>query len=156
MVTYLALAGAGHFTGALLFYFFHRCIFHGPLRRWPILRDWARIHADHHRNPEDPGAFFFPWWANLMIWSLAVGLFLVSPATGAGLFSFFGLYIYRHRQAHLSSKSRWATHHQSHHYIAPRSNFSAAWPIIDWAFGTYEHFSPQIVEHAVSRRRSRL
>ena len=86
MVTLLALAGAGHFAGALLFYSFHRFIFHGPLGKAPILRRWRAIHIQHHRSPLEPGAFFFPWWANVAIWTLAAALVFVSPAFGLGMF----------------------------------------------------------------------
>ena len=156
MVTLLALAGAGHASGALLFYSFHRFIFHGPLGRLPVLRHWRSIHTRHHRRPHDPGAFFFPWWANISIWAAAVALFLVSPAFGGGMISFFCLYAYRHRQAHLGSTRRWAIHHQSHHYLSPKANFSGSWPIIDRLFGTYEPYSKEIVRHAIRRRERRL
>ena len=155
MITSIALAGAGHLFAALLFYFFHRCIFHGPLGRWPILRNWAAIHTAHPRAPDEPGAFFFPWWANVAVWAFAGVLFALHPAFGAGMFSFFALYAYRHRRAHLGSKSRWAVHHQSHHYVVPRANFSGTWPVLDRVFGSYEPISPEIVEHGINRRQNR-
>ena len=134
----LLLFAVGHFYGAYMFYFFHRYIFHGPLGRYPLLRQWRAIHANHHRNPNDPGTFFFPWWVNLTIWALAAGLFFVAPAFSLGLVSFFAYYAYRHRAAHVGANTRSGRHHRSHHYGKPSANFSGAYPFIDRIFGTYE------------------
>lgn len=151
MITSLALATAGHFSAALLFYFFHRCIFHGPLGKWPVLKKWAAIHAAHHRSPHDPGAFFFPWWANTIIWALTVALCFASLAFGVGMLSFFVLYSYRHRAAHLGSRKRWARHHLTHHYAAPNSNFSGSYPFIDKLFNTHQGIHPEWLEHQINR-----
>lgn len=124
--------------GALLFYAFHRFIFHGPLGKFPVLRDWKAIHTQHHASPEDPGSFFFPWWANAIIWIGTAALLAVVPAFSLGLFSFFGLYAYRHRKAHLGAETPWARHHRSHHYRVTRANFSGSYPVIDKIFGTYK------------------
>ena len=134
----LLLFAVGHFYGAYMFYFFHRYIFHGPLGRYPLLRQWRAIHANHHRNPNDPGTFFFPWWVNLTIWALAAGLFFVAPAFSLGLVSFFAYYAYRHRAAHVGANTRSGRHHRSHHYGNPNANFSGAYPFIDKIFGTYK------------------
>ena len=134
----LALFAAGHVLGAMLFYCFHRFIFHGPLGKYPILKDWKALHTRHHAQPEDPGSFFFPWWANAIIWIGTGALLAVAPAFSLGMFSFFGVYAYRHRRAHLGSNARWARHHRSHHYSAPRANFSGSYPVIDRIFGTYK------------------
>jgi sterol desaturase/sphingolipid hydroxylase (fatty acid hydroxylase superfamily) len=128
----------GHAIGALLFYSFHRLIFHGPLGEYPILNDWKQIHTNHHAHPEDPGHFFFPWWANAIIWIGTAALIAVTPAFAVGMFSFFGVYAYRHRRAHLGSEARWARHHRSHHYRVTKANFSGSYPIIDKLFGTYK------------------
>jgi sterol desaturase/sphingolipid hydroxylase (fatty acid hydroxylase superfamily) len=128
----------GHFFGAYMFYFFHRYIFHGSLGKYPLLKQWRLIHTKHHRNPNDPGSFFFPWWANLLIWVLAAGLFFVSSAFAIGLASFFAYYAYMHRSAHVGADTRSGRHHRSHHYGKANANFSGAYPFIDKLFGTYE------------------
>jgi sterol desaturase/sphingolipid hydroxylase (fatty acid hydroxylase superfamily) len=138
LLSALLLFGVGHFSGAYMFYFFHRYIFHGPLGKYPILRRWKYIHVMHHRRPSDPGSFFFPWWANLAIWALAAVLFFVAPAFSVGLASFFGYYAYRHRAAHIGADTRSGRHHRSHHYGKPTANFSGAYPFVDRVFGTYE------------------
>ena len=153
-LTFSVLFLGGHFFAALLFYFFHRAIFHGPLGKWPVLKRWAAIHTAHHGNPEDPGAFFFPWWANLAIWALAGLLMLAAPGFGLGMFSFFALYAYRHRQAHLGSSSTWARHHQSHHFAAPRANFSGTYPFIDKIFGTATVVPTEKFEKRIKRLNS--
>ena len=127
----------GHFTGAYLFYFFHRYIFHGPLGRYPILKRWKAVHTRHHASPNDPGAFFFPWWANAMIWTMAIISALVIPAFGLGMVSFFCLYAYRHKTSHMGSNARYSIHHMNHHINHSVSNFSGPYPAIDMLFGTY-------------------
>ena len=107
----------GHFFGAYMFYFFHRYIFHGSLGKYPLLKQWRLIHTKHHRNPNDPGSFFFPWWANLAIWTLAAGLLFVIPYFAVGLGSFFGYYAYMHRAAHVGADTRSGRHHRSHHHL---------------------------------------
>ena len=134
----LLLLIAGHFFGAYMFYFFHRHIFHGSLGKYPILKEWKSIHTQHHRRPLDPGTFFFPWWANLAIWTLAAGLLFVIPYFAVGLGSFFGYYAYMHRAAHVGADTRSGRHHRSHHHGKPKANFSGAYPFIDRIFGTYE------------------
>ena len=134
----LLLFGVGHFFGAYMFYFFHRYIFHGALGRYPLLRQWREIHTQHHLKPHDPGTFFFPWWANITIWTLAAGLFFIIPALAIGMGSFFGLYAYRHRAAHVGVNTVSGRHHRSHHYGKPTANFSGAYPFVDKLFGTYE------------------
>ena len=134
----LLLLVAGHFLGAYMFYFFHRYIFHGPLGRYPLLKRWKAIHTLHHGKPDDPGTFFFPWWANTAIWLLAAGLFFMIPALAIGLASFFAYFAYRHRAAHTGSNTRSGRHHRSHHYGRSAANFSGAYPFIDKLFGTYE------------------
>lgn len=128
----------GHIIGALSFYSFHRYIFHGSLGKLPVLRGWKAQHTAHHAAPEDPGHFFFPAWANAIIWAGTAALTWASPAFGLGLFSFFGVYAYRHRKAHLGTQSRWAHHHMSHHFKFPRANFSGTYPIVDRLFGSYK------------------
>lgn len=127
----------GHFFGAYMFYFFHRYIFHGSLGKYPVLKQWRRIHTQHHGSPEDPGAFFFPWWANLSIWLFAGLLSLVSIGFSLGLISFFIFYAFKHRAAHLGAKTFSGKHHRYHHYGKPSANFSGAYPFIDKLFGTY-------------------
>ena len=134
----LLTAALGHLAGAYSFYFFHRYIFHGPLGRYPVLREWRAMHTRHHARPDDPGAFFFPWWANLIIWTIAAGMVWIVPAFGIGLFSFFGLYAHRHRLAHSGGKTRQSIHHMNHHTSSPRVNFSGPYPILDKVLGTYE------------------
>ena len=146
------LFAVGHLTGALLFYFFHRCIFHGSLGKYPILKQWKRVHTKHHADPEDPGSFFFPWWANIMVWTLAGSLVWLNPPAGLGLFSFFGVYSYRHRKAHLGEDTRWARHHMSHHYGSPRANFSGTYPVIDKALGSYREFHQDMEQSNLSRK----
>jgi len=138
LLSALFLLVMGHFFGAYMFYFFHRHIFHGSLGKYPLLSRWKSIHTRHHRRPDDPGTFFFPWWANLLIWTLAAGLFLVTPAFALGLASFFAYYAYRHRSAHVGADTRSGVHHRSHHYGNPRANFSGAYPFVDRVFGTYD------------------
>ncbi len=128
----------GHVIGALSFYFFHRFIFHGTLGKLPVLRSWKAQHTAHHASPEDPGHFFFPAWANAIIWVGTAAMAWVVPAFGLGLFSFFGVYAYRHRKAHLGTQSRWAHHHMSHHFANPRANFSGTYPIFDMFLGSYK------------------
>jgi len=134
----LLLAVLGHLFGAYMFYFFHRYIFHGPLGKYPVLKQWKAIHTRHHQRPEDPGAFFFPWWANLAVWSFAIGVFILAPAFSIGLISFFALYAYRHRRAHTGADTKAANHHMSHHLGKVKSNFSGTYPFIDKVFGTYQ------------------
>ena len=129
---------AGHAFGALSFYFFHRAIFHGSLGRYPLLKNWKSIHTAHHADPEDPGNFFFPLWANILIWTMSGVVVWLTPAFGLGMFSFFALYSYRHRSAHTGANTRWAHHHMSHHTAFPRANFSGTYPVIDKLFGTYK------------------
>lgn len=129
---------AGHFFGAYMFYFFHRYIFHGPLGKYPILKQWKAIHTRHHQRPQDPGAFFFPWWANLAVWVYAFSLFLISPPFSIGVISFFAFYAYRHKLAHTGFRSTAADHHMSHHNGKVKSNFSGTYPFIDKIFGTYQ------------------
>ena len=103
-----------------------------------MLKSWKKIHSLHHADPKDPGNFFFPMWANILIWSIAGGLTLVSWPIALGLFSFFPVYAYRHRKAHEGINSRWAHHHMSHHLAAPSANFSGTYPILDKIFGTHK------------------
>jgi sterol desaturase/sphingolipid hydroxylase (fatty acid hydroxylase superfamily) len=63
-------------------------------------------------------------------------LLFVAPAFSLGMFSFFVVYAYRHRRAHLGSNARWARHHRTHHMRAPGANFSGSYPILDKLFGT--------------------
>lgn len=152
-LTFSVLFLGGHLSAALLFYFFHRVIFHGPLGKWPVLKKWAAIHTAHHGNPTDPGAFFFPWWANIAIWTLAGTLAYISAGFGLGMFSFFALYAYRHRQAHLDSTAKWAKHHQGHHFVTPRANFSGTYPFIDKLFGTAVFVPAEKLEKRLHRRK---
>jgi len=145
------LFAAGHLSGGLLFYFFHRCIFHGPLGKYPVLKHWKSVHTAHHANPEDPGSFFFPWWVNVLIWATAAGVTWLSLPLGLGLFSFFGIYSYRHRSAHMDADTHWARHHMTHHHTAPRANFSGTYPFIDRVFGSYREVY-QNVESNLSRK----
>ena len=138
IVYWFALFAVGHVFAAMMFYSFHRFIFHGPLGKLPVLRDLKARHTAHHAGPEDPGRFFFPWWANAIIWAGAAVMLWALPALGIGLFSFFGIYAYRHRRAHLGTDSRWAHHHMSHHFSDPRSNFSGTYPIFDKLLGTHK------------------
>ena len=138
LFTSLLVLVAGHLSGAYMFYFFHRYIFHGKLGKLPVLKRWKAIHTQHHRTPEDPGSFFFPWWANIIIWSFAGSLFYLSPVFSLGMFSFFATYTYRHRSAHQGSETPSALHHMSHHRKNPLSNFSGTYPFIDRVFGTYD------------------
>lgn len=133
----LVLGVFGHIFGAYMFYFFHRFIFHGPLGKHPILKQWKALHTRHHQRPSDPGAFFFPWWVNLAVWTFAISLFFVSPSFSIGMISFFALYAYRHRRAHTGSTSKAAAHHMSHHN-GIKTNFSGTYPFIDILHGTYE------------------
>ena len=150
---FLLFAG-GHAAGALLFYFFHRVIFHGPLAKYPVFKQWAAFHTRHHARPGEPGAFFFPWWANIAVWAVALGLYFTSPAFGIGMVTFFLVYAYRHRAAHNGSQSSWAQHHQSHHYVKPRANFAGTYPILDRIFGTYFHVDQN--EYAAKAIRARV
>ena len=134
----LAMIVFGHFLGAYIFYFFHRHIFHGKLGKLPLLKSWKKIHSLHHADPKDPGNFFFPMWANILIWSIAGGLALINWPIALGIFSFFPVYSYRHRRAHEGINSRWAHHHMSHHLSMPKANFSGTYPILDKIFGTHQ------------------
>jgi sterol desaturase/sphingolipid hydroxylase (fatty acid hydroxylase superfamily) len=133
----LLMIAVGHLAGAYSFYFFHRHIFHGKLGKLPILKSWKRIHTNHHADPKDPGNFFFPMWANIIIWTFSASLIFINWPFAAGLFSFFILYAYRHRKAHEGTQSRWAHHHMSHHNSYPKANFSGTYPFLDKVLGTY-------------------
>ena len=134
----LMLIAFGHILGAYIFYFFHRHIFHGMLGRLPLLKSWKKIHSKHHADPKDPGSFFFPLWANILIWSIAGGLALINLPIAVGVFSFFPVYAYRHRRSHEGANSRWAEHHMRHHLSNPRANFCGTYPYVDKILGTYE------------------
>ena len=151
--TVLIAITVGHLAGAYMFYFFHRYIFHGHLGKYPILRQWKAIHTKHHRNPKDPGSLFFPWWANIAIWSFTASLLFVVPYFSLGMLSFFCLYSYRHRVAHLGSNTRSAKHHMSHHHEHVLANFSGTYPFIDRLFGTYEHKLVPIKETSYDQRK---
>jgi len=138
LILWSVLFLGGHTIAALSFYSFHRFIFHGPLGKLPVLRHWKAQHIAHHANPEDPGHFFFPWWANAIIWAGTAAMTLAVPAFGLGLFSFFGVYAYRHRKAHLGTQSRWAHHHMNHHFKFPQANFSGTYPIFDKLLGSHK------------------
>ena len=149
----LILFTGGHAAGALLFYFFHRVIFHGPLAKYPVFKQWAAIHTRHHGTPGDPGSFFFPWWANAAIGVFTVTVFFLTPAFSLGMVSFFALYAYRHRAAHNGSTAHWAQHHQSHHFAKPRANFSGSYPFVDKLFGTYVPVDFEVFQARAARAR---
>jgi len=147
----LLLFVGGHAISALLFYFFHRVIFHGPLARYPVFKQWAAIHTRHHARPGEPGAFFFTWWANAAIWALTASALYAAPAFGAGMISFFCVYAYNHITAHAGSPSRQSHHHLSHHYVAPKANFSVSYPALDKLFGSYHRVSPDALAAKIIR-----
>lgn len=147
IVSALLIIMLGHLIGAYIFYFFHRHIFHGRLGRLPVLRSMKKIHTLHHADPSDPGNFFFPMWANVLIWSFTGALMFLSLPLALGIFSFFPVYSLRHRRAHEGSTATWAIHHMSHHMSKPMANFSGTYPFLDKVFGTHE----QILTPAIDK-----
>lgn len=133
---YLVLALSGHLSGALFFYFVHRYIFHGKLRKLRIFKKAARIHSLHHARPQDLENYRFP---KPIIALIAIFLFFVSYFSlsfGIGISSFFALYSLKHKLAHFGPETKWTLHHRDHHSVHPQRNFSGVYPIIDRIFGT--------------------
>jgi len=129
---------AGLFVFSYIEYFFHRWLFHGPVR---LL---AEGHAAHHRNPlgYDALPFFLP---SLLLFGLIAPWLVLLPlgdalliscgiafgyiAYGAGHFA-----IHRLRMRHPVLR-RWAGYHHIHHYH-PDRNFGVTSPLWDSLLGT--------------------
>lgn len=128
----------GHIFGALLFYCFHRFIFHGKLGKIKLLSSIRRIHTRHHAKPDSLERALFPKWSWFLIAISIATIGLVSISFAIGFCSFFPVYSYRHRKAHDGSDAHWARHHMHHHKKNPHVNFGGIYPILDILFGTNE------------------
>jgi len=140
LLGFLGLFITGHYIGALIVYLNHRFVFHGRLRRWPLLKGLARLHGLHHAHHSDDfdRYIFVPMWGKLL---LALSLFLVSLISlplACGIGSFSLLYMHRHWAIHNGDNtSKFHKHHNMHHTTEPNKNYSGMYPFIDKIFGTY-------------------
>lgn len=135
----------GHFFAAIFLYLMHRFVFHGFLKRWPLLRTLAKLHGYHHAKVDDIKYMIAPFWAKI---SLALVLLLfgyfIHIGFSLGIASFGILYMFRHWSIHQSEKkTRFYYHHMFHHYNV-KTNFSGIYPFIDKIFNTYEETRPEL------------
>ena len=138
---FLFLFAVGHFAAAVLVYLNHRFVFHGKLRRWPLLRSMAKIHSLHHAHAYDnhDPFIFVPTLGQVVIFAALLLVAWNNIALSLGLASFSILYSHRHWAIHNTDfSSKFHHHHEHHHKKNTLSNFSGIYPFIDKIFGTYE------------------
>lgn len=141
---YILLFILGHFLAAFFIYLLHRFVFHGSLRRWPLLKTLARLHGMHHADVSNIKYMIAPTWAKitLTLVLLSTGYFL-HPSLALGIASFGLLYMFRHWAIHQSEKkTKFYYHHMFHHKQNAKKNFSGMYPFIDRLFGTYAESKP--------------
>jgi sterol desaturase/sphingolipid hydroxylase (fatty acid hydroxylase superfamily) len=138
LLLFLFVAFIGHWFGAVVLYLSHRFIFHGKLGKLPVLKDFRRLHAKHHRHLGENEHLFVPFWAKCAILSVIVAVAFVSPAFSAGLLSFSLLYSFRHFAIHNHDTTSRFHHHHHYHHVKANKNYSGVYPFLDKLFGTYE------------------
>lgn len=137
----------GHLLSALFLYSAHRFVFHGKLRRWPVLKRLARLHGLHHAHidKELDKFIFVPWWVSILLILTVVLFGCIHPGLGLGIASFAALYAHRHWAIHHHDfSSKFHLHHDYHHREDVLKNLSGVYPFIDKIFGTY---APSNLEH---------
>ena len=163
----------GYVTTALIYYFNHRCIYHGKPRGPEFIkkawRFWASFHLIHHKhwkqNDPETGTYVqVPNSAKILGLCLvsAIVFITMNPGLGAGIMIFFVVYGIRHGTIHgftvakvfkpAKKTSKYYRHHMSHHMPGGiKYNHSGVHPLIDRMFGTY-HDPEDIVSQFESRR----
>jgi sterol desaturase/sphingolipid hydroxylase (fatty acid hydroxylase superfamily) len=137
----------GHFGSALFLYFVHRFVFHGKLRRYPVLKNLAKLHGLHHANLAAANLakfIFVPLPIVLLLIGIVVGSsYFIGIYFGIGIASFGFLYAQRHWAIHHHDfSSRFFYHHDYHHRGNVLMNFSGVYPFIDRIFKTYVETRP--------------
>lgn len=137
----------GHYISALFLYLVHRFIFHGTLRRWPVFKNWARLHGLHHADVSNIHHMLAPFWVKCLLFSILVlTALLIHPGFALGIASFGLLYMYRHWAIHQDEyKTKFYYHHMYHHHNV-KVNFSGMYPFIDKIFGTYTETRPSKIK----------
>ena len=146
LVGFVFFVLVGHSAAALIVYFNHRFVFHGKLKRLPVLRQSAKMHAMQHRYAyadHDP-YILVPLMINIVIIFSLLLVTLISIPLSLGIASFCFLYMYRHWAIHNTDfTSHFHKHHEYHHNGNVKSNYSGIYPLIDKIFGTYVEFIPK-------------
>jgi 4-hydroxysphinganine ceramide fatty acyl 2-hydroxylase len=131
-------------------YVLHRFVLHmpQPSAQW-LAKLHARLHASHHREPDDPRLLFVPAWAAVQLFALAFGVAFAfggqQAALGAtlGLGVTFFLYETTHLAAHVSyrPRTRWGRFmkrfHLLHHFKNERYWFGVTHPLVDLVARTW-------------------
>lgn len=131
----------GHFMSALILYFIHRFVFHGKLRRLPILKGLAKLHGIHHANVANKSDkyIFVPLWINILLVITLIVSASINIYFSLGIATFGALYAWRHWAIHNHDfTSKFFHHHNYHHKGNTLKNFSGIYPFIDKIFNTYE------------------
>ena len=140
MAYYVLCFVIGHVLASFGVYLNHRFVFHGKLGKLPFFKFTKRLHAMHHAHAytDDRNDYFEPLWLKIMLFALlcVIGV-VVNISFALGLASFGLLYVYRHERIHNDDKtSRFSLHHQHHHTVNVKCNYSGVYPVIDYIFGT--------------------
>lgn len=137
----------GLLTWQFLEYAIHRGFFHwegtGPLTR----RFHEIIHAYHHRYPDDSNRLVMPLGASIPLAILIAGLLYLVGHPSVTIPYFFGIvsgylfYDFMHWSAHYRTpKTEWGrslrSHHMSHHFADPTTNFGISHRWIDRLVGS--------------------
>lgn len=155
----LIFAATAYCATALLYYFNHRCIYHGKPRGPNIIkkiwRYWASFHLIHHKHwtQEDAKTSQYiqiPLIGKILGASIVLIIVAITGNTGIGIgiLAFFIVYGVRHGTIHgftvagifkpAKKTSGYYKHHMSHHMPGGiKYNHSGVHPIIDKIFKTY-------------------
>ena len=138
----LGLFATGYYIAAIGWYLNHRFVFHGPLGKLPILKKFARAHAQHHQfayKGDIDRYIFVPDWGHLLLFLVSSPLLFFSPMLWSGACAFACFYNMQHYAMHYGQRqSTRGRHHEFHHSVNPGVNFSGIHPIIDRVFGTFQ------------------
>lgn len=149
----LAFFPLGFFTWQVLEYFIHKKIFHwlgiGPLSR----RFHDIVHGFHHKYPDDDSRLVMPLAVSIGLASAIAGglYFLHRPDMTVpwwtGLLFGYLWYDFLHWSTHFRKPlTSWGkklrSHHMSHHFADPDTNFGISNMWIDRLLGTLRNRSP--------------
>lgn len=138
----LSLVICGFFFTSLMFYFNHRFIAHGPLGKWPLLRNMRRLHLTHHKNDYNEKRndhLLLPFWAKLSFMVVFILIsYYISFFFASGYIGYVLYYGWQHHKIHNHDRFSYCSkHHYIHHRKSIKHNFSGTMPFIDILFGTY-------------------